>query len=63
MGVLIKKFNKIQVSGNFWPAVYILLLLLTVILIFIKKQKFICLISNYMLVAIFNKYWLVKKGQ
>ena len=23
MGVLIKKLNKIQVSGNFWPAVYI----------------------------------------
>ena len=22
MGVLIKKLNKIQVSGNFWPAVY-----------------------------------------
>ena len=23
MGVLIKKLNKIQVSGNFWPAVYV----------------------------------------
>ena len=23
MGVLIKKLNKIQVPGNFWPAVYV----------------------------------------